>query len=92
MGAKRPSPAACPAARRGELTLQAAHAFSSMCCMPQCALQHALMECPRYAALRSEYSDLFLPVTSLAELLGGPDQLRLSSFVERCRVASQEDH
>ena len=56
------------------------------------SLQHALMECPRYAALRSEYSDLFLPVTSLAELLGGPDQLRLSSFVERCRVASQEDH
>ena len=34
-------------------------------------LQHALLECPLYDDLRSEYSDLFLPNTSLAELLGG---------------------
>ena len=34
-------------------------------------MQHALLECPLYDDLRSEYSDLFLPNMSLAELLGG---------------------
>ena len=54
------------------------------------SLEHALLECPLYDGLRSEYSDLFLPNMSLAELLGGEDQVRVSSFVEQCRVISLE--
>jgi hypothetical protein len=54
------------------------------------SLQHALLECPLYDDLRSEFSDLFLPNMSLAQLLGGESQVRVSSFVEQCRVFSLE--